>query len=375
MTRILGKTMLGGMLHIKMSRTDIHNIRALRFVSLLSLSLMIVSCSKGEAPHQLIVFDGTTMGTTYMVKIVARSVPERGKENRDYTRIKKGIGQVLLKVNRQMSTYISDSEISRFNNSENVDWFSVSPDTAWVIKQALSVSEKSGGAFDITVGPLVNLWGFGPGKFKGVPTENQIREKLKIVGYRNISVRQSPPGIRKKSKDVQCDLAAIAKGFGVDKLAEYLDSKNIISYLIEIGGEVRTRGKNQSHQPWRIGIASPTNTFGIQKVVGLTNQSMATSGDYRNYFEKDGVRYSHSIDPNTGRPVTHNLVSVTVVCHSCLEADALATAITVLGPEKGYELAISENLAVFFIMKSKQGFAEKSTPKFDDILKTGDGSY
>lgn len=341
------------------------------FPVIILLSLIFTSCSNEKAEKKLVVINGLTMGTTYTVKIIENSGSAGNNEKDVYVHLKSGIKQVLLQINKQLSVFMDDSEISQFNHSESTDWFRLSRDTAWVMRQALSVSEKSGGAFDITIGPLVNLWGFGSRKVNGVPDEDEIKQSLKIIDYKNISVRLSPPAVKKRIKEIYCDLSAIAKGFGVDRLAEYLDSEKISSYLIEIGGEVRARGKNNYNKWWRIGIASPTNTFGIQKVIDLKNRSMATSGDYRNYFEKNGIRYSHTIDPKTGRPISHNLASVTVIDDSCLVADALATAINVLGPDKGYDFALKEDLAVFFILKADNGFFEKSTPKFKKILNSG----
>ena len=191
---------------------------------------------------------------------------------------------------------------------------------------------------------------------------------MERIGYQNLFVRQSPPSIKKKNPGIYCDLSAIAKGFGVDKVAEYLDSKGFVHYLVEIGGEVRAKGVKPGGQPWRVAIAVPDGSSSYQRVLLLKNISMATSGDYQNYFEKDGKRYSHTIDPCTGRPITHTLASVTVIHESCMMADALATAINVLGPGKGYELAIKENLPVFLIIKKRGGFVEKMTPLFEDIL-------
>lgn len=343
-------------------------VRVVLSVSVLVYSTSTFGCDNRRSGGELAVISGTTMGTLYNIKIVDERHAGQNVVSRN---LRADIENILSTVNNQMSTYEKESEISRFNRHRASDWFPVSSDTAGVIKEALGISRLSGGAFDITVGPLVDLWGFGPKTANGVPDRGQIKETLKIIGYENLSVNLSPPAIKKGFKELHCDLAAIAKGFGVDKLAAYLDSQNITSYLIEIGGELRTRGRNQHDRWWRIGIASPTDTFGIQKVIDLKNQSMATSGDYRNYYEAGGIRYSHTIDPRTGSPVTHNLVSVTVVCDSCMRADALATAITVLGPEKGYELALRDDLAVFFIMKSKQGFREKSTPLFRELLGSG----
>ncbi|MCP5103708.1 MAG: FAD:protein FMN transferase [bacterium] len=303
------------------------------------------------------------MGTTYMIKLV------KGGDT-DAQKLQADIDVLLKRVNQQMSTWLKDSEISRFNQYSETGWFDVSADTAVVFSEALNISELSGGAFDITVGPLINLWGFGPGnKKRQVPGEEQIKEIMAGIGYQKLSVRQSPPALKKEEPALYCSLAAIAKGFGVDKTAEYLDSKGFIHYLVEIGGEVRARGFRPGGKPWRIGIAVPDGSQSYQKIVLLKNISMATSGDYHNYFEKDGVRYSHTIDPVTGWPITHKLASVTVLHESCMRADALATAINVLGPEKGYELAIKKNLPVFLIVKGANGFLEKMTTRFEEMVK------
>jgi len=312
-----------------------------------------------------LVLNGTTMGTTYTVKIVAINRIEYDEYKKA---LKRGIEKILLDINQKMSTFLKDSELSRFNGYRKTDWFSVSKDTAWIIQKSLDISKKSSGAFDITVGPLVNLWGFGPGAKPGIPDNKSIKNRLKMVGYKNISVRLTPPSVKKKIPEMYCDLAAIAKGYGVDKVAEYLTFKHIKSYLVEIGGEIRARGKNHQNQWWKVGVSTPDNKFGIQKILLLKNISMATSGDYWNYFKKEGIRYSHTIDPETGRPVTHKLASVTVIHDSCMIADALATAVNVLGPEKGYELALKENLPAFLLIRVDDRFIEKLTPAFYKIL-------
>jgi len=336
------------------------------------LNIFLFNCGGKEAVSSLIEIHGSTMGTSYMVKVV-HSEPLKSTDTDSIANektITTDIKNLLKKVNQQMSTWIKDSEISRFNQYEETDWFEVSADTAAVIAESLRVSQISNGAFDITVGPLINLWGFGPvKKERQIPEEQQIRDLMTRIGYQKLFVRQSPPSIKKENPKIYCDLSAIAKGFGVDRVAEYLDSKGFVNYLVEIGGEVRARGKNQKQQVWRVGIASPNGSFTLQKVVLLKDRSMATSGDYQNYFEKDGIRYSHTIDPTTGHPITHRLASVTVIHDSCMKADALATAINVLGLKKGYELAVKENLPVFMILKEKGGdFIGKMSPQFEEIL-------
>ncbi|MDQ1349760.1 MAG: FAD:protein transferase [Acidobacteriota bacterium] len=334
------------------------------------LCIFLFHCSDREqdAANLLIEIPGFTMGTTYKVKVVKNSQWKENEIDKITKTLSAGITDRLDTVNQQMSMWREDSEISRFNRCRETGWFEISTDTARVIAEALETSKKSAGAFDITVGPLVNLWGFGPAKEKReIPGEAQIKEALAKTGYQKLAVRLSPPAVKKDDPEIYCDLSAIAKGFGVDKVAEYLETQGIANYLVEIGGEVRARGMSPKGTPWRVAIASPDGSADYQKVLFLENASMATSGDYHNYFEKDGVRYSHTIDPGTGRPVTHKLASVSVVHASCTTADAMATAIDVLGPGKGYELALKEDLPVFLVVREKDTFVEKMTPRFQAL--------
>ncbi|MCP5045860.1 MAG: FAD:protein FMN transferase [bacterium] len=317
----------------------------------------------------LIEIRGNTMGTTYMVKVAPMGESRTANREVMTRQLSDGIDQLLKVVNLRMSTYIKDSEISRFNRYRQGGWFDVSVDTAVVFAEAIRVSGTAGGAFDITLGPLINLWGFGPSRKKGeIPSDLEIDSVMSIIGYEKLIVRLTPPSLKKEVPGLYCDLSAIAKGFGVDKVAEYLEFKGCSDYMVEIGGEIRTNGSKYNNQPWRVAIARPDSGSDYQKTLPLRNASMATSGDYHNYFEKDGVRYSHTIDPTTGSPITHNLVSVTVIHKSCMTADAMATAINVLGPEKGYDLALRENLAVLMVLRKKGNFVEKITPAFEEIL-------
>ncbi|MBN1543103.1 FAD:protein FMN transferase [candidate division KSB1 bacterium] len=324
--------------------------------------LSILSC-RSRDPRPLWTANGQTMGTTYQIKaFVADSVDQHRLEN--------GIEEILFSVNQQMSTWIDSSVISRFNRSNQTGWFYVSDAMARLFAQALSVSAKSTGAFDITVAPLVDLWGFGSGSGDrgGIPSEAEIQYARARVGYHMLQVRAEPPAIRKLNRDLRCDLGAIAKGYAVDRVAEFLESAAVEAFFVEIGGEVRTCGAGPHNGKWHIGIASPRQEGGIQRILRLTDASVATSGDYMNYFENDGVRYSHTIDPRTGRPIAHRLGSVTVVHPSCLYADAMATAIDVLGPIEGYQLAVRENLAALLIVRDGDDLVEKMTPAFSDSL-------
>ncbi|MGD2088623.1 MAG: FAD:protein FMN transferase [Candidatus Aminicenantes bacterium] len=341
-------------------------------VFIFTLFLINNCADRDQKPDNLIEIHGSTMGTTYMVKIVKPGDEKFASRHELTKKVTVDVENLLKKVNDQMSTWIEDSEISRFNRYTGPQWFEVSSGTALVIAEALRVSKESGGAFDITVGPLINLWGFGPdGTVKRIPGEEEIKRVMEEIGYQKLSVRLSSPAIKKEEPGIYCDLSAIAKGFGVDQVAAYLDSRGFFHYLVEVGGEVRAKGLNHNNQIWRVAVASPDPQSGspYQKIIRLKDASMATSGDYFNYFEKDGVRYSHTIDPTTGKPITHKLASVTVIHESCMTADAMATAINVLGPGKGYQLAIKENLAVFMIIRGKAGFIERMTPRFHEILK------
>ena len=340
----------------------------LRIKHILFLSVLILfysSCSKVSEP-EIFKLNGTTMGTFFEIKIVPDKTDSLEQSIDD---ISAGIENVLKAVNLKMSTYIKDSEISRFNALDKDDWFPVSYDVVKVVENANDISRLSDGAFDITVGPLVNLWGFGPEKRPTrIPSDAEIQERMKMTGFGNLSVQENPPALRKSNPKIYCDLSAIAKGYGVDVVADYLDSLGIANFLVEIGGEIQAKGFNQKGELWKIGISTPSAEAGIQKVVHVKNISVATSGDYRNYFEENNVRYSHTIDPRTGKPITHSLASVTVIDSLCMVADGLATAIDVLGPEKGFKLALDENLAVFMIIRENGAFVEKMTPQFEKFL-------
>ena len=323
----------------------------------------VTGCSNSSEQSRLIIHavSGATMGTSYTVKVVA-------SKEFDPQGLKSDIQAVLDRIESRMSTYRKDSELSRFNTSEPGRWFDVTDETATVVALGIKISQQTQGAFDMTVGPLVNLWGFGPGKvISKAPTDLQIKDLLAKVGYDQIEVRQSPPALLKQ-QDNYLDLSAIAKGYAVDSVADMLGSQ-FSAYLVEVGGELRAQGKKPSGESWRIAVESPVvETRDIQKVINAEDTAIATSGDYRNYFEENGVRYSHTIDPLTGKPIRHRLASVTVLDPSCARADALATALMVLGEEKGLALAKSMKLPVLFVVKQEQGFAEIFTPEFEPFL-------
>jgi thiamine biosynthesis lipoprotein len=332
-------------------------------VFLFSLILVLNSC--GES-RKLQIIQGDTMGTTYTVKVVDSGDILEAKA----TQTEQEIEAALAKVNQMMSTFIEDSDLSLFNNFNDTIWYPVQPEMLLVFGEAQRISELSDGAFDITVEPLVSLWGFGnKGLSSTIPSDSAIEESMSRCGYENLEF--SPDGlvIRKNIPGLHCDLSAIAKGYGVDMLAQVLDSLGFINYFIEIGGETRAKGVNFEKVSWRIGIASPKAQSEIQTIVSLSDMAMATSGDYHNYFEKDGIRYSHTINPATVRPITHQLASVTVLSETCMVADGLATALNVMGAEEGLVVAEKENIPAFFIIKDGDSFIEKKTNALKKILK------
>jgi len=337
------------------------------FVVLLFFIFVTAGCTKKSPPAELRSIAGKTMGTTFIIKIV-----DDKNLSTDYKSLELKINELLQEINRQMSTYIGDSEISRFNNYDSTGWFNISYDFASLLNTAIDVSSLSAGAFDITVGPLVNLWGFGPElKKPEVPGVKELLEAKSQTGYKFIEVRVDTPAVKKGKPEVYLDMSAIAKGYAVDKVAELISSKKIINYMVEIGGEVRTAGKNNKDESWKIGIESPDSPANIQKVISISNYSIATSGDYNNYFEENGIRYSHTIDPRTGMPITHKLASVTVIHTNCTLADAYATAINVMGPTAGYDFALKENLIIYMIVREENGFIEKTTSQFTKFLEPG----
>ncbi len=327
----------------------------------LLLALGRVSTDSRSLTTSAATFTGNTMGTTYSVKVAALHATI------DQDHVAAEIQTQLDRVNALMSTYDPESELSRFNTSNADEWFPVSLETAQVVAEAIRTGHLSDGTLEVTIGPVVNLWSFGPeARPEGaLPTAQEIATAMSAVGYHQLEVRLDPPALRKPSSACRVDLSSLAKGFGVDQVAEALETVGIHDYMVEVGGEIRTAGLNPTGKPWQIAVEVPMIVGrGIQRVVPLGNRAMATSGDYRNYFEQDGVRFCHIIDPRTGRPVNHRLGSVSVLADTCMEADALATALFVLGPEEGLQLAETQELAALFLVRTDKGFTEHPTSTF-----------
>jgi thiamine biosynthesis lipoprotein len=324
---------------------------------------LLVGCEAPVPPS--VLFKGETMGTSYHVtlsSIVSAS---------DSELLQKDIDQLLLDINQSFSTYIKSSEISELNRYTGSEGQTKSKEFISLLDEALRISHITQGAYDITIGPLVNLWGFGP-EFKAddVPSSVEITKALEKVGHKNIVINRNTNQVKKLNPDIYLDFSSIAKGYGVDKVAELVESNGFTDYMVEIGGEMRVRGVNPQGNHWRVAVEKPdASTRSIYKIINVTNIAIATSGDYRNFFEIGGVKFSHTIDPNTGRPVQHNLASVTVLDKNSMTADAWATAFMVLGSKKGYDLAMENNLAVLFLIQEGDSIKDMATPRFEAIIK------
>lgn len=332
-----------------------------RILSLLVLSLTLLLTGCDDTKNRLSALSGPTMGTTWSVKFTGE--PKEGVDA-----LKADIEAALEQVNAQMSTYRADSVLSQFNQAPAGTVVALPADMTRVMKAAFSISDMTAGAYDVTVGPLVNLWGFGPDPDRFEPPQaDAIDEARSRVGWQSLLLNGQEllqPG------DRYVDLSSIAKGFAVDKVGELLDQQGLTSWLVEVGGELRARGTKPYGKPWRIAVERPIpGVREVEQVVALKDMAVATSGDYRNFFESGGKLYSHTIDPRTGYPVAHKLASVSVLHKSAMMADGLATAMTVLGPKEGMAFAKDHELAVFFIVRTDEGVKELSTPAFDAIVE------
>ena len=323
--------------------------------------LVLTACGNEKLP--VVHLHGDTMGTTYNVKYVVKEKQQavEGLQSKIDTR--------LERINALMSTYDPESELSRFNQNRFTKPFAVSAETRKVVTEALRLSQLSEGALDITVGPLVNLWGFGPNKRpEKVPSDEQIAQVSEYVGAQKLRVTEQ--GLQKTHPQVYVDLSTIAKGYGVDEIATILEKHDIHDYLVEIGGEMRVKGQRGDGSGWLIAIEKPVSSErAVQKILSVGTNAIATSGDYRNYYEQDGVRYSHLIDPRTGKPITHNLVAVTVVDPSSMTADGLATALNVMGWDAAKALAEEQDLAVLLIRHHDGEFEEYLSAAFEETVE------
>lgn len=327
--------------------------------------LALAGCQQEPAEISL---SGPTMGTTYNVKVVGAPTAM------DSHAVRVVIDALLAEIDLSMSGYRSDSEVSRFNASTSTDWIPVSADLATVVDAAQAVSTASGGAFDITVAPLVRLWGFGPpGEPATLPDEAAIKAVQPLVGYQLLEVRAAPAALRKKEPTLTIDLNGVAPGFAVDKLASIFAEHGLRNFMIDIGGEVLARGHNARGERWHIAVEKPIDAQPEPlAILQIADQSVTTSGEYRHYFVRDGHRYSHTIDPRTARPVDHNLLSVVLAGPTSLSIDAWATALNVLGAEDGLKLATERGMPAMFITGDGGKLVTLQSPGFAAyVIKQG----
>jgi len=339
-----------------------------KLILIVLLALILTACfPSNNSAKKEILLQGYTMGTTYNIKVVATAAEVESLG------LHKQIDTLLEQVNQEMSTYIPNSELSRFNALQSLEPVEVSPGFKRVLAESIRLGELSGGKLDITVGPLVNLWGFGPGhRPEKVPSDELLANTRLRVGLKNLHLNGN-----KLSKDIPnlyVDLSTTAKGYGVDVVAELIEANGIHNYLVEIGGELRVKGFKHTGELWAIAIERPIfdplgDHRAAQQVIIPKDNAVATAGDYRIYFEEDGQRFSHIIDPDTGKPINHNLVSVTVIAPLSMTADGLSTTMMVMGAEEGMKFATENDIAALFISKAENGFHEEFTVKFKQYLK------
>jgi len=332
---------------------------------LLGFLLVWMGCS---SPRDIIIISGQTMGTTYSIKIIHVGLFEAQKK------IEQGIDSILTEVNRKMSTWDSNSEISRFNQNQTDSPIPVSPEFFQVVNMAQAISRKTNGAFDVTVFDLMSLWGFGPNPKSGMPTHEEIEKVLSFTGYEKIMIDKK--SLIKQHPSTKLDLNAIAKGYGVDKVFQFLLSKGFTDLFVEIGGEVQCSGRNQRNKYWSIGIENPSGGNKpdrmLAAIVYSDGGAVATSGNYRNFVNINGEILGHTINPNTGYPIQTNVLSVTVLSNSCMVADAWATALMVMDYETGLK-KVTENpdIKAVWILDKKDGsrrVARSVGAKIDDSI-------
>ncbi|MCG6656667.1 FAD:protein FMN transferase [Halomonas campisalis] len=331
----------------------------------LVMGLLLVGCSESDRPLDSPVrLEGAIFGSFYQVTIADPLTQGEA------LRLEAGIQETLESVDAAMSIYRDDAELMAFNQAPLGEWQPLSDELIEVLAISQAVAEASDGAFDVTIGGLVNLWSFGSeGRPREVPDTAVVAERLAVVGPDSIEV--DVEGLQaRRLRDVFVDLGGVAKGHGTDRVAAYLNGEGIEHYLVNLGGDLITRGyRDGESQAWRIGIEAPLDDRQqAQYILPLEAISVATSGDYRNYFEEDGQRYSHTLDPRTGRPIDHRLASVTVAHPSNAWADAWATALMVLGDAEGAALAREHDLKVLMLIREEDGWSSAVSPAFVDFF-------
>lgn len=329
------------------------------FAGLASVAFAAAGRLEGAPPVPAL--SGRAMGTTWSVKWIQ---PERPIESAIVAR---RVADRLEQLEQQFSTYRPDSELSRFNRASRTDWIPVSPALAAAAARAREISELTGGAFDVTVAPLLQLWGFGPYRGRDTwPAAAEITAARAGVGWRQLEARLDPPALRKTVPAVSADFSSLAKGFAVDQLSAQLSSLGLSNHLVQIGGDLKATGPGSSGQGWRVAIEQPIeNASTVARVLTLSNQALSTSGDHRNIVTLGGRRAGHILDPRTGLPAASGLAAVSVIDASCATSSALATGLFVLGPEGGHALAVQKNLACLCLVREGATLVQRATPEFE----------
>ena len=328
------------------------------FLFLLASLCLLSACTRKDID---LSFTGQTMGTSYHITVVTDA-------GRFPDGVEDAVAQLLARLDQSMSTYKPDSELNTLNRLAIGEELSISIDLWQVLQGVQHIHALTLGAFDPTVGPLVDLWGFGPKDTDDkVPSQLEINTLLPKVDLGQL--RLVNDNRVSKLADIDLDLSAIAKGYAAQQVAALLRAQGFSNFLVEVGGELQLAGHNRKGSPWRIAIEAPSLLQGgVEKVIAVTDVGVATSGDYRNYFEREGVRYSHTIDPRTGKPITHNLASVTVLADTAGVADALATAFMVMGADKSLELAQQRDIPIYLLVKRGDGFQASYSDAFKPYL-------
>jgi thiamine biosynthesis lipoprotein len=321
----------------------------------LAVVLLALSSARAAEP---ITLNGRAMGTTWSVKFLQPAPPLNPAT------LHARITAKLEQLEQQFSTYRPTSEVSRFNASTSTEWITASPEVVRVAADSRRLSARTNGAFDPTVEPLVRLWGFGAQRRTGdLPNPTEIAAARSRMDWHRLEIQISPPALRKTSHDLAVDFSSMAKGFAADAVSDLLVSLGATNHFTQVGGDIKTAGTHT----WRTGIEQPpasVNSPTLAQVVILAGQALSTSGDTNNFFEHDGRRYGHIIDPRTGRPVSGMLATVSVIHSSCAQSSALATALFVLGAEEGYNFAVRERLACLFVIRDGMTFKQRATPQF-----------
>ena len=342
-------------------------VRQLAVVGL-ALAAGVSASAGGGGDEAALVYtyelQGATMGTTYTVRVDSAVRPFSDGE------LGARVQGVLDDLNARMSTYVGDSEVSRLNAAGPDDIVTLSGDTYFVLQSAVFLAEISGGAFDPTVGALVNAWGFGPVNPSTAPSDFELASLSAHTGIENLEMSPDAMTVRKLDPLARVDLSAIAKGYAADKVGDLLEENGLERYMVEVGGEVLVGEPKRDGTAWRIGIETPdVDAQHLQRLVPLQGHAMATSGNYRNFYVMDGRTVGHTIDPRDGQPVDHNGASVSVIHESCMMADGMATVLMVMGPDEGFEWAESNGVAAMFVVHDGQGFVERLTTAFKDLAE------